>query len=118
VLVTARAIQGAAAAMLAPAALGTLITTYSGDSDRGKAFGVFAAVTMGGGGVGLVLLSSRTHAPGLSPAAATHGYTVVFSVAALVFAAGGILAVAFFPSKGRLKAHRESAAQPSPAAAE
>jgi hypothetical protein len=35
---------------------------------------------------------SHTHAPDLSPAAATHGYTVVFSVAALVFAAGGILA--------------------------
>jgi EmrB/QacA subfamily drug resistance transporter len=55
VLVVARALQGAAAAMLAPAALGILITTYTGQGDRGKAFGVFAAVTMGGGGVGLVL---------------------------------------------------------------
>ena len=40
---------------------------------------------------------SHTHAPDLSPTAATHGYTVVFSFAALVFAAlvfaaGGILA--------------------------
>jgi hypothetical protein len=35
---------------------------------------------------------SHTHAPDLSSAAATHGYTVVFSFAALVFAAGGILA--------------------------
>ena len=34
---------------------------------------------------------SHTHAPDLSPTAATHGYTVVFSFAALVFAAGGIL---------------------------
>lgn len=55
VLVIARAIQGVAAAMLAPAALGTLITIYTDDGDRGKVFGVFAAVTMGGGAVGLVL---------------------------------------------------------------
>jgi MFS family permease len=55
VLVLARAVQGAAAAMLVPAALGTLITTYSGESERGKAFAVFGAVSMGGGAVGLIL---------------------------------------------------------------
>lgn len=55
VLVLARAVQGVAAAMLAPAALGTLITTYPGKSERGRAFAVFGAVSIGGGAVGLIL---------------------------------------------------------------
>ena len=48
VLALARAVQGVAAAMLAPAALGTLITTYSNKCERGRAFAVFGAVSMGG----------------------------------------------------------------------
>ncbi len=63
-------------------------------------------------------LSSHPHGPGFNAAAATHGYTVVFSVAALVFAVGGILAVAFFPSKARLELLRETAARSAPAASE
>lgn len=55
VLVIARALQGAAGAMLAPAALGTLVTTFHNPSDRGKAFGVFGTVAVGGGAVGLIL---------------------------------------------------------------
>jgi MFS family permease len=41
--------------MLAPAALGTLVTTFQNPQDRGKAFGVFGTVAVGGGAVGLVL---------------------------------------------------------------
>ncbi|WP_375504309.1 DHA2 family efflux MFS transporter permease subunit [uncultured Jatrophihabitans sp.] len=55
VLVTARAIQGVAAAMLAPAALSTLVTTFRDPADRGKAFGVFGTVAGAGGAVGLIL---------------------------------------------------------------
>ena len=55
VLVTARAIQGVAAAMLAPAALSTLVTTFRDPADRGKAFGVFGTVAVAGGAVGLIL---------------------------------------------------------------
>ena len=55
VLVTARALQGAAGAMLAPAALGTLVTTFQNPQDRGKAFGVFGTVAVAGGAVGLIL---------------------------------------------------------------
>jgi len=54
-LVTARALQGAFAAVLAPAALGTLVSTFTEQGERGKAFGVFGAVAAGGGGVGLIL---------------------------------------------------------------
>jgi EmrB/QacA subfamily drug resistance transporter len=55
VLVFARALQGVAGAMLAPAALGTLVTTFVNPRDRGKAFGVFGTVAVGGGAVGLIL---------------------------------------------------------------
>jgi EmrB/QacA subfamily drug resistance transporter len=55
VLVIARALQGAAGAMLAPAALATLVTTFHNPRDRGKAFGVFGTVAVGGGAVGLIL---------------------------------------------------------------
>jgi EmrB/QacA subfamily drug resistance transporter len=55
VLVVARAIQGVAGAMLAPAALSTLVTTFTEPGERGKAFGVFGTVAVGGGAVGLIL---------------------------------------------------------------
>lgn len=55
VLVTARAVQGAAGAMLAPAALSTLVTTFEVPRDRARAFGVFATVAVAGGAVGLIL---------------------------------------------------------------
>src|SRR3979411_3374539 len=55
VLVTARALQGAFGAVLAPAALGTLVSTFQDPRERGRAFGVFGSVAAGGGGVGLIL---------------------------------------------------------------
>jgi EmrB/QacA subfamily drug resistance transporter len=55
VLVIARALQGVAGAMLAPAALGTLVTTFTNPRDRGRAFGIFGTVAVGGGAVGLIL---------------------------------------------------------------
>ncbi|MBN9619298.1 MAG: MFS transporter, partial [Actinobacteria bacterium] len=55
ILVLPRAIQGVAGAMLAPAALSTLVTTFSDPRERGKAFGVFGTVAVGGGAVGLIL---------------------------------------------------------------
>jgi EmrB/QacA subfamily drug resistance transporter len=54
-LVTARALQGSFGAILAPAALGTLVSTFRDSKDRGRAFGVFGAVAVGGGAVGLLL---------------------------------------------------------------
>jgi EmrB/QacA subfamily drug resistance transporter len=55
VLVTARALQGAFGAILSPAALSTLANAFAGERDRGRAFGVYGAVTAGGGAVGLLL---------------------------------------------------------------
>ena len=54
-LVAARACQGAFGALLAPAALSLLTTTFEGTKDRGKAFGVFGAIAGAGGAVGLLL---------------------------------------------------------------
>jgi EmrB/QacA subfamily drug resistance transporter len=54
-LVAARAIQGAFGALLAPAALASLSTTFSDSDERGKAFGIYGAVAGAGAGVGLLL---------------------------------------------------------------
>jgi EmrB/QacA subfamily drug resistance transporter len=54
-LIIARACQGAFAALLAPAALGLLTTTFSDSRDRGRAFGVYGAIAGAGGLVGLLL---------------------------------------------------------------
>src|SRR6202161_2127729 len=55
VLVIARTLQGAFGAILAPSALGTLVSTFRDPRERGRAFGVFGSVAAGGGGVGLIL---------------------------------------------------------------
>ncbi|WP_329047437.1 MFS transporter [Amycolatopsis sp. NBC_01488] len=55
VLVAARAAQGVFAALLAPAALSLLSTTFRGTGDVGRAFGVYGAVAGGGGAIGLLL---------------------------------------------------------------
>src|SRR5215218_8435372 len=55
VLVAARALQGAFGALLAPAALSLLTTTFTNPNERGKAFGIYGAIAGGGGAVGLLL---------------------------------------------------------------
>src|ERR1700743_3161606 len=54
-LATARALQGVFGAILAPSALGTLVSTFRDPRERGRAFGVFGSVAGGGGAVGLIL---------------------------------------------------------------
>jgi EmrB/QacA subfamily drug resistance transporter len=61
-LVGARALQGAFAAMLAPAALSLLATTFTDPAERGKAFGVFGAIAGAGGAFGLLLGGALTEA--------------------------------------------------------
>ena len=59
-LVAARALQGAFGAILAPSALGTLVSTFTDPRERGRAFGVFGSVAAGGGAVGLILGGALT----------------------------------------------------------
>jgi EmrB/QacA subfamily drug resistance transporter len=54
-LIAARTLQGVFGAILAPSALGTLVSTFQQPRERGKAFGVFGSVAAGGGAVGLIL---------------------------------------------------------------
>src|SRR6202161_2191296 len=54
-LVTARTLQGVFGAILAPAALGTLVSTFRDPRERGRAFGGVGSVAGGGGAVGLIL---------------------------------------------------------------
>jgi EmrB/QacA subfamily drug resistance transporter len=54
-LVGARALQGAFAALLAPAALGLLTTTFTIPEERNRAFSVFGIVGASGAAVGLIL---------------------------------------------------------------
>jgi EmrB/QacA subfamily drug resistance transporter len=60
VLVVARALQGGFAALLAPAALSLLTTTFTVPSERNKAFGVFGAIAGSGAAVGLILGGALT----------------------------------------------------------
>jgi EmrB/QacA subfamily drug resistance transporter len=55
VLVAGRALQGLGGALVSPAALSVLTTTFAEGPDRTKALGVWSAVAVGGGAVGLLL---------------------------------------------------------------
>src|ERR1700753_3001162 len=59
-LVTARACQGAFAALLVPSALSLLTTTFTEQKDRGRAFAVYGAIAGAGGAVGLLLGGALT----------------------------------------------------------
>src|SRR5215211_7229729 len=60
VLVSARALQGVFGAMLAPAALSLLTTTFTDPAERGKAFGIYAGIAGMGGAIGLLLGGALT----------------------------------------------------------
>src|ERR1700758_3236536 len=59
-LVTARTLQGAFGALLAPSALGLLTVTFAGSPDRPTAFGIFGAIAGGGASLGLILGGALT----------------------------------------------------------
>src|SRR2546421_4076896 len=59
-LITARACQGAFAALLVPSALSLLTTTFTERKDRSKAFGIYGAIAGAGGAVGLLLGGALT----------------------------------------------------------
>jgi EmrB/QacA subfamily drug resistance transporter len=55
VLVAGRALQGLGGALVSPAALAVLTTTFAEGAERTRALGVWSAVAVGGGAVGLLL---------------------------------------------------------------
>src|SRR5665213_2247395 len=56
----ARALQGAFAAVMAPAALSILTVTFTEARERARAFGVYGAIAGGGAAIGLVLGGTLT----------------------------------------------------------
>ncbi|WP_073388281.1 MFS transporter [Jatrophihabitans endophyticus] len=54
-LIAARAVQGVFAALLAPAILALLTTTFTEARERNKAFGIFGAIAGSGASIGLLL---------------------------------------------------------------
>ncbi|MDQ0688107.1 EmrB/QacA subfamily drug resistance transporter [Streptomyces achromogenes] len=87
-LVTARALQGAFGALLAPAALSLLNTTFTDAKERAKAFSVYGAIAGAGGAVGLLL-------GGILTDALDWRWTLYVNVAIAVLAfAGGWLLLA------------------------
>ena len=59
-LITARACQGAFAALLVPSALSLLTTTFTEQKDRARAFAIYGAIAGAGGAVGLLLGGALT----------------------------------------------------------
>lgn len=54
-LVAARALQGVGGAIIAPAALSIIITTFKDPADRARAMGIWAFVVSGGASIGVLL---------------------------------------------------------------
>jgi EmrB/QacA subfamily drug resistance transporter len=54
-LIVMRGLQGLGAALVSPAALSIVTTTFAEGAERAKALGVWAAIAVGGGAVGLLL---------------------------------------------------------------
>ena len=61
-LIAARALQGLGAALVSPAALSIITTTFAEGPDRTKALGVWGGIAAGGGAVGLLLGGVLTEA--------------------------------------------------------
>jgi EmrB/QacA subfamily drug resistance transporter len=61
-LIAARGLQGLGGALLSPAALAVITTTFAEGADRTKALSIWAAIASGGGAVGLLLGGVLTEA--------------------------------------------------------
>src|SRR6266571_8551800 len=59
-LIAFRALQGFGAALISPAALSIISTTFAEGKERSRALGVWAAIAIGGSAVGLVLGGALT----------------------------------------------------------
>jgi len=96
-LVTARTLQGVFGALLAPAALGTLTSTFTDPRERGRAFAVVGAVASGGAGVGLIL-------GGVLTQYLSWRYTLYVNLvfAAFVLASAGLFLIVFGFSRAEI----------------
>jgi EmrB/QacA subfamily drug resistance transporter len=94
-LVTARAVQGAFGALLAPAALAALTTTFQDPKQRARAFSIYGALSASGAAIGLLLGGALTQW-------ASWRWCLFIN---LFFAAFAIVGVALFVDAGKIKHH-------------
>jgi EmrB/QacA subfamily drug resistance transporter len=59
-LIVGRGLQGLGGALLSPAALSIITTTFTEQSERTKALGIWSAIAAGGGAVGLIMGGALT----------------------------------------------------------
>jgi EmrB/QacA subfamily drug resistance transporter len=96
-LILARGVQGLGAALVSPAALSIVTTTFKEGAERTKALGVWAAIAVGGGAVGLLLGGVLTD---------TLSWPWIFFVNVPVGLATLVLSLRLVPESKDEKAHR------------
>jgi EmrB/QacA subfamily drug resistance transporter len=96
-LIGARALQGLGAALISPAALSIIATTFKEGAERARALGVWAAIAIGGSAVGLVLGGALTQ---------YLSWPWIFFVNVPVGIAAFVLSVRLIPESRDEQAHR------------
>ena len=96
-LIGARALQGFGAALISPAALSIIATTFSEGTERAKALGVWAAIAIGGSAVGLVLGGVLTQ---------YFSWPWIFFVNVPIGIVGFVLSMRLIPESRDEQAHR------------
>ena len=96
-LVGARALQGLGAALISPAALSIISTTFDEGAERARALAVWAAIAIGGSAVGLILGGALTQ---------YLSWPWIFFVNVPVGIAAFLLSLRFVPESLDVHAHR------------
>jgi EmrB/QacA subfamily drug resistance transporter len=96
-LITGRALQGLGAALVSPAALSIITTTFTSTEERTKALGVWSGIAAGGGAVGLLLGGVLTD---------LLSWQWIFFVNVPVGAAALAMALRFVPESRAASEHR------------
>jgi EmrB/QacA subfamily drug resistance transporter len=96
-LIGSRALQGLGAALISPAALSIVSTTFAEGAERAKALGVWAAIAIGGSAVGLILGGVLTQ---------SFSWPWIFFVNVPVGVVGFVLSLRLVPESRDESAHR------------
>src|SRR5947207_1779493 len=96
-LIGCRALQGLGAALISPAALSIISTTFAEGAERSKALGVWAAIAIGGSAVGLILGGVLTQ---------SFSWPWIFFVNVPVGVVGFVLSLRLVPESKDEHAHR------------
>jgi len=96
-LIGSRALQGLGAALISPAALSIISTTFAEGAERARALGVWAAIAIGGSAVGLILGGVLTQ---------SFSWPWIFYVNVPVGLAGFVLSLRLIPESRNEHAER------------